>query len=69
MCESHQSDQSAFDDWENISQSEVNLDGMEDPFKEKWRTLEKKHYDISDYKAYKSYRLKTMIVKANDDLR
>lgn len=42
---------------------------MDDPFKDKWRMIEKKYYNISEYSSYKSYRLKTMIVKANDDLR
>ena len=42
---------------------------MDDPFKEKWRILERKHYEISDFKQYKTYKLRTMIVKANDDLR
>lgn len=45
------------------------MDGMDDPFKEKWRALENKHLSISEFKQYKSYKLRTMIVKANDDLR
>jgi hypothetical protein len=45
------------------------MDGMDDPFYERWSAVEKKNREESSYKDYKSYKLKTMIVKSNDDLR
>ena len=42
---------------------------MDDPFKDRWKNLEKRTCLASDYQKYKSYRLKPLIVKANDDLR
>ncbi len=57
------------DDWENISESEIIMEGMDDPFKNRWRNIEKKYYDESDLKNFKTYQLKPLIVKANDDLR
>ena len=45
------------------------MEGMEDPFKNRWRSLEKRFYDESELKNFKTYQLKPLIVKANDDLR
>ena len=59
---------STVDDW-NLSQTELSLEGMDNPFKDKWRNQEKKYYSTSNYGSYSSYKLKTLIVKANDDLR
>jgi len=42
---------------------------MDDPFKEKWRHIERKYYGFSELKNYRTYTLKKLIVKANDDLR
>ena len=58
-----------FDDWENVSKSELDLEGMDDPFKESWRQIERRNMLLSDLKDYKSYKLRPIIVKANDDLR
>ena len=44
------------------------MEGMEDPFKNRWRSLEKRFYDESELKNFKTYQLKPLIVKANDDL-
>lgn len=45
------------------------MDGMDDPFYVRWSQIEKEHREASDYKEYKTYKLKPMIVKSNDDLR
>jgi len=37
-----------FDEWEKVSESEINLEGMEDPFKDKWKNLEKKYFEESN---------------------
>lgn len=34
---------SNLDEWECVSEYEVRLDGMEDPFKEKWRNLHRRY--------------------------
>lgn len=60
---------SDFDDWDVVSASELDLDGMDDPFKDKWLQTQKKYYQLSAYSLYKSYKLRPLIVKANDDLR
>ena len=52
-----------------MSTSEVNLDGMDDPFKEKWKQVERRYYEQSTLQEFRSYRVKPLIVKANDDLR
>eukprot|EP00347_Sterkiella_histriomuscorum_P005051 403358089 len=57
------------DDWDVISESEVILEGMEDPFKDRWRQIQSKFFEQSNLKSYHTYRLQPMIVKANDDLR
>lgn len=47
----------------------LRLEGMEDPFKEQWNATAAKVKSKSKFAAYQSYSLKTMIVKAIDDLR
>lgn len=42
---------------------------MENPFELLWKNLRKNLKAVSKYKDYKTYNLKSMIVKANDDLR
>ena len=34
-----------YDDWENVSKSELDLEGMDDPFKESWKQIERKKLD------------------------
>jgi hypothetical protein len=58
-----------FDDWENVSKSELDLEGMDDPFKESWKQVEKKKMLLSEHREFNSYKLRPIIVKANDDLR
>lgn len=48
---------------------EARLEGMEDPFKESWNQTQVKLRKHSEYASYKTFALKMMIVKANDDLR
>lgn len=59
----------AVDDWENVQEIEAELDGMEDPFKDKWKNVQTNIYRKSKYREFKSYTLRPWIVKANDDLR
>ena len=40
-----------------------------DPFKQKWKDLKNAYKGISKYKNFKTYELKPIIVKANDDCR
>jgi len=40
-----------------------------DPFKQRWREIKEAYNGISNYKAYNTYDLKPVIVKANDDCR
>jgi len=42
---------------------------MEDPFKESQAIIEARLRKTSALASYKTYQLKMMIVKANDDLR
>lgn len=48
---------------------EARLEGMEDPFMENFLAVDKRVRRHSLYSGYKSYSLKMIIVKANDDLR
>lgn len=57
------------EDWENISFSFICMDGMEDPFKDKWKQVEARYQQRSAYSDFKSFRLRPFIIKANDDLR
>jgi phosphatidylinositol kinase/protein kinase (PI-3 family) len=66
-------------DWENISDEEIKKaydeslrpppDILTDPFKEKWKNTKKSYQNISRFGHCKTYLLKPMIVKANDDCR
>jgi phosphatidylinositol 4-kinase len=42
---------------------------MEDPFKESFAVVDQRTRKTSEYASYKTFSLKMMIVKANDDLR
>lgn len=63
------SNQQNFEDWDILNYSDLNLEGMDDPFKDRWSHIHHRYNSISDFKDYKSYQLKPLIVKANDDLR
>jgi hypothetical protein len=54
---------------QNNSSLESRLEGMEDPFKENFAKLDLIVRKTSLFSSYKTYSLKMMIVKANDDLR
>ena len=62
------SENSTVDDWD-MSQLEISLDGVDNPFKESFRNVEKRYQQTSQFNQYKTYKLKTIIVKSNDDLR
>lgn len=58
------------DGWERVSYGDLHIGGMVDPFANKFKNLIVDHKKISPYAMrYKSWTLKSMIVKANDDLR
>jgi phosphatidylinositol kinase/protein kinase (PI-3 family) len=40
-----------------------------DPFKQRWKYYKEAYHGISHYKKFKTYNLKPIIVKANDDCR
>ena len=59
-------------DWETISDYDSELpppNVITDPFKQKWRDIKAAYNGISNYKTFKTYDLKPIIVKANDDCR
>ena len=45
------------------------LEGMKDPFGTDWKVIEKEHKQKSIYSDFRSYRLRSIIYKSNDDLR
>lgn len=58
------------EEWDVVSKtSEVMLAGMDDPFYQRWSQIERENKENSDFKDFRSYKLKPMIVKSNDDLR
>lgn len=58
------------EDWQNISYTEFNLDGMSDPFANKFKNTIQEYKKLSKFSMkYESWGLKAMIVKANDDVR
>ena len=58
------------DAWENVSLSDVNLEGMNDPYVNKFKNVLKEYQANSDYAIkYESWTLKSIIVKSNDDVR
>ena len=67
----HQEDQpEALDEWENISYSDINLDGMSDPYANKFKNTIREYRKLSSYSMkYDSWSLNAFIVKANDDVR
>ena len=58
------------EEWDVVSKtSEVMMAGMDDPFYQRWSQIERENRQASDFKDFRSYKLKPMIVKSNDDLR
>ena len=65
------------DDWDLIDEVDVEVDKngfrppdiMNDPFKSKWRSTVQAYAEKSLHKEKRTYTLKPMIVKANDDCR
>ena len=70
-------DSEDLDDWDLIDEIEVEVDKngfrppdlLNDPFKNKWRNTVSAYAEKSIYKDRRTYTLKPMIVKANDDCR
>ena len=49
---------------------EHNLDGMKDPFANSFKNVEKTYKPVSKFAGkYKTWNLKSFIVKSNDDVR
>lgn len=44
-------------------------DLMTDPFKERWNEVKSQYKKISKFKDYRTYTLRPVIIKANDDCR
>ena len=74
----NQSDEDNFSDWEMIEYEEAVLslsaskrppDFMNDPFKDKWRNTVDAYTQRSQYGKRRTFALKPMMVKANDDCR
>ena len=64
------SEPEALDEWENISYSDINLDGMNDPYQNKFKNTIREYKKLSSYSMkYDSWSLNAFIVKANDDVR
>jgi hypothetical protein len=58
------------EEWENVSYADVDLDGMKDPFANKFKNTIKDYKSLSQFATqYESWTLKSMIVKSNDDIR
>lgn len=58
------------DEWENVTYADVDLDGMKDPYKNKFANTIKDYRALSEYAdKYESWTLKSLIVKSNDDIR
>ena len=68
--EDERSSEEGCDEWEKVSVGDAKLEDDYDPFKQKWKQIEAKYFMASaTFREYKTYKLKPMIVKANDDLR
>jgi hypothetical protein len=67
----HQEDPpETLDEWENISYSDINLDGMSDPYGNKFKNTIREYKKLSNYSMkYETWSLNAFIVKANDDVR
>jgi hypothetical protein len=64
------SNQSEGDAWEKVSYGDLNLEGMNDPYGNKYKNIIAEQKALSPFAIkYESWTLKSVIVKANDDLR
>lgn len=58
------------DGWEKVSHEDLRMDGMADPFANSIKKMAGDYRELSDFAAkYDSWTLKSVIVKANDDVR
>lgn len=68
-----ESDQGEGDDndgWEKVSYEDLKFDGMPDPFMNNVKSTARAYRELSDFALkYDSWTLKSLVVKANDDVR
>ena len=58
------------DGWEKVSYEDLKMDGMNDPFANTTKKMTRDYSGLSEFAAkYESWMLKSMIIKANDDMR
>ena len=58
------------DGWEKVSYEDLKMDGMNDPFANTTKKMTRDYSGLSEFAAkYESWMLKSMIIKANDDVR
>ena len=58
------------DGWEKVSYEDLKMDGMVDPFANTTKKMTREHSESSEFAAkYESWMLKSLIIKANDDVR
>lgn len=58
------------DGWEKVSYEDLKMDGMADPFANGIKKMARDYRELSDFAVkYDSWTLKSLIVKANDDVR
>ena len=72
---SRTSDEVDLDEWQQIDIGYYEILGLRppdlisDPFKEKWSKVKFQYRKISKFKDLKTYTLRPVIIKANDDCR
>jgi phosphatidylinositol 4-kinase len=53
-----------------VSFTDLNLEGMNDPYQNRFKNITKEQKKLSNFAAvYESWQLKAVIIKANDDVR
>ena len=58
------------DGWEKVSYEDLKMDGMVDPFANTTKKMTRDYNGLSEFAAkYESWMLKSLIIKANDDVR
>lgn len=72
---SHASGDLAAEEWQEIDFTYFDNMGvrppdlMTDPFKERWNEVKRQYKKISKFRDYRTYTLRPVIIKANDDCR
>lgn len=58
------------DAWEKVSYSDIDLEGMQDPYVNKFRNVLKEYQAHSEFAIkYETWTLRSLIAKSNDDVR